>query len=378
MRVLQVGRFYPPDNGGVETVMQNLAEGAHEVSIRTDVLCSNKARTPRVERHNGFFVVRLPSFGIVSSVSIAPGYFTVLRRIASRYDIIHLHHPDPIAALATLLARPKCPIVIHWHSDIIRQRIGILLYLPFQKWLLRVVSRVIVTSPNYLSGSRHLAPWRSKCICIPIGIVNFKNDHIHPRALRGLTFPASKVVLTIGRLVYYKGFEYLIEAAEHMPREIVILIGGTGPRERKLRKLISRKGLADRVFLLGHVPQSDMAGLIAACDIFCLPSIVRTEAFGIVLLEAMSLGKPLVTTDLPGSGVPWVNQNNETGITVPVMDTVQLAKAISLLASDPELRQKYGQAGAMRYAVHFTRRKMVGEIAGLYRSLLTQSAMKPS
>jgi rhamnosyl/mannosyltransferase len=121
-----------------------------------------------------------------------------------------------------------------------------------------------------------------------------------------------------------------------------------------------------------------MAGLIAACDIFCLPSIVRTEAFGIVLLEAMSLGKPLVTTDLPGSGVPWVNQNNETGITVPVMDTVQLAKAISLLASDPELRQKYGQAGAMRYAVHFTRRKMVGEIAGLYRSLLTQSAKKPS
>ncbi|HLT82119.1 MAG TPA: glycosyltransferase [Cyclobacteriaceae bacterium] len=371
LRVLQVGRYFPPHVGGVETLVFNLAEGLNAKGIRCDVLCSNKEPVYELDETNGFKVHRTKSYGQLLSLSLTPQLIQKFREIATGYDIVHLHHPDPIATMALFYARPKCKVVIHWHSDILRQKVPLLFFMPLQNWMLRRADAIITTSPNYAKGSGHLGSYMDKVHVIPIGIRPLEATPTREQIEKVRTSVGDKkVIFSLGRLVYYKGFEYLIDAASHLDDSYLILIGGDGPLQRRLSGLIERKGLSERVRILGQLTTEEVALYYELANVFCLPSIYRTEAFGIVLLEAMSLGKPLVTTNLPDSGVSWVNQHNVTGLTVPPRDGKALADAIRTATNDQELASRFSTAAKDRFYQHFTVDAMIDSMIRLYSGVM--------
>lgn len=371
LRVLQVGRYFPPHVGGVETLVYNLTSGLNARGIQCDVLCSNKEAVYQLDEFDRFKVHRTRSYGQVLSVSITPQLISKFRKICSQFDIVHLHHPDPIATAALFFAQPSCKVVIHWHSDILRQKIPLILFKPLQSWMLGRADAIIATSPNYASGSAHLAPFREKVHVIPIGITPLDAKSSRKEIQVNKTWAGKrKVVFSLGRLVYYKGFEQLIDAADFLDDTYLILIGGSGPLKRRLENRIAAKRLGEKVRFLGEIPPEELAAYYDLADIFCLPSTYKTEAFGIVLLEAMSFGKPLVTTNLPDSGISWVNQDQVTGLTVPPNDAKQLAQAIKKIASDESLARQFSTAARKRFYEKFTSETMVESTVRLYASIM--------
>ena len=373
MRILQLGRFYPPDVGGIETVIFEIAEGLNSNDVVCDVLCSNKINKLDISTVGKYKVIRSPSLTHILSTSISPFLISQLRKVIKDYDIIHLHHPDPMATVALLACRGKQRIVVHWHSDIVRQKFALIFFRPLQEMLLRKANRIIVTSRNYLDTSEDLKKFKAKAAVIPIGI-NAEMEG-NPSKLHSLRTRYAKktIVFSLGRHVYYKGLEYLIDSALYLSNDFIIIIGGDGPLTPALKQRIMAKGLESKVELTGRIPFSEIHSYYEACDIFCLSSIERSEAFGVVLLEAMSLGKPLVATNIPGSGANWVNQHGETGINVPPQDAEALANAFKRIISDSELKRKFGQQSKARYQKMFTRKAMVDQLEELYSSILNES-----
>ncbi len=370
MRILQLGRFYPPDVGGIETVIFEIAEGLNASNIICDVLCSNKSNKLDISNVGKYKVIRSPSLTHILSTSISPFLILQLRKIINDYDIIHLHHPDPMATLALLACRPRQKIVVHWHSDIVRQKIALVFFRPIQEMLLRKADRIIVTSQNYLDTSEHLQKFKSKSTVIPIGInAEMSSNQEKLDSLRA-KYNNKTIVFSLGRHVYYKGFEYLIDSALYLSNDFVIIIGGDGPLTSALRQRIKEKGLESKVVMTGRIPFSEIHSFFEVCDIFCLSSIERSEAFGVVLLEAMSVGKPLVATNIPGSGANWVNQHNETGLNVPPQNAEELANAFIKISSDSGLREKFSVKSKSRYQRLFTRQAMVDQLIDMYSRMM--------
>ncbi len=371
MRVLQVSKFYKPVMGGIERVAWELAEGLGRIGVRSNVLCSNQQRDTVVEHQpSGYDVVRAGSLGMVLSTSVAPAMVAELRRLVGQHQLIHLHMPDPMAALALFLVRPRVPVVVHWHSDVIRQRKAMKLYAPLQTWLLRRADAIIATSDAYAASSEPLQAWRSKVSVIPIGISDDRRpaDADAADVLRQ-RYGGRRIVFALGRMAYYKGFDVLIRAAAALPDDTVVLIGGDGEMLPQLREQVASEGLAHKVRLLGHVQDGELAAYFLACDVFCMSSTVRSEAYGVVLLEAMMMGKPIIATDIVGSGVPWVNQHGLTGFNVPVGQPVELARLLSRLLADDALRARMGQAARARYLREFDAALMTQHVVALYRRL---------
>lgn len=372
MRVLQLSKFYQPIRGGIETVAWELAEGMNRLGVRTDVLCSNQAATSRRERFaSGYEVVRAASWGMVLSTSIAPAMVRELHRVASQYDVVHVHMPDPMAAMALCLARPSAAVVVHWHSDVIRQRWALRVYEPLQRWLLSRADAVIATSPAYADASLPLKPWRAKIEVIPIGISSGQVPACPDKAaaLRA-RFGGRRIVFSLGRMTYYKGFDVLIDAASSLPDDCVVLIGGDGEMRQHHQQLIDERGLHDKVHLLGHVEDGDLPSHFEACEVFCMPSTVRSEAYGVAMVEAMAMGRPIVATDIKGSGVPWVNIDSRTGFNVPVHQPAALAAALNRLLGDDLMRRRMGVAAQQRYQAHFNAQQMTQQTLALYQRLL--------
>jgi len=372
MKILQVSKFYKPVMGGIERVAWELAEGLGRVGVRSDVLCSNQQRDTVVEHQPaGYDVVRAGSFGMVLSTSMAPAMVRELRRLASQHELIHLHMPDPMAALALFLVRPRVPVVVHWHSDVIRQRKAMKLYEPLQTWLLRRADAIIATSQAYADSSEPLRAWRSKVRVIPIGISDDRAPaDVAAADMLRQRYGSRRIVFALGRMAYYKGFDVLIRAAAALPDDTVVLIGGDGEMLPQLRAQVTSQGLGHKVRLLGHVQDGELAGYFLACDVFCMSSTVRSEAYGVVLLEAMMMGKPIIATDIVGSGVPWVNQHGLTGFNVPVGQPDELARLLSQLLADDALRARLGQAARERYLREFDAVLMTQHVVDLYRRLL--------
>lgn len=371
MKVLQLGKFFPPVRGGIETATWKLAEGLNARGVATDVLVAHtEARTVHERAAAGYSVVRVASLGQFHSVSLAPKLPFELSAIAGRYDLIHVHMPDPLAALALWWARPRGRVVLHWHSDVVRQRLMMPLYAPLQRWLLARADAVIATSPPYAEASAALAPWRHKLHVIPLGIAD-PLERLEPARVQTLrnAHAGRRLVAALGRMTYYKGFDVLIEAATQLPPDVRVLIGGSGAGFAACEQQVRQRGLEDRVFLLGDIDDAEVPALMAAAELFCLPSTERAEAFGVAMLEAMAMGRPAVCARIPGSGVPWLNRHGETGLVVPPGDAAAMAAAIGELLADPARARQLGAAARARYEADFRAEQMVDATLALYRSL---------
>jgi len=374
MKVLQLGKFYPPHIGGIESVIYEITEELNRRGVKCDVLCSNSKREYKEEvikrETYQYRVIRTKSYGRILSTSITPQMISKLREIINEYDIIHLHHPDPMANLALFLSKfDRKKLVVHWHSDIIRQNLILKFYKPLLNWILKRANVIIATSPKYIEESKQLLPFKEKCVVIPLGI---KKDKLcsDSEAVSNLRekYKGKKIIFSLGRFIAYKGFEYLIESARHLPLDYIILIGGEGPLRRKYEKIIKKYNLFDKVKLLGRLPQNMLGNYYNACDVFCLPSVSKNEAFGLVIIEAMSFGKPIVATNIKGSGVSWVNQDGITGLNVEPKNPKKLAQAIKFICSNKKVYKKFSENALKRFNEEFTIDKEVSRILEVYNS----------
>ena len=308
MRVLQIGKFYPI-SGGIEKVMYDITMGLSQKRVYCDMLCASaeKQDLGNLLLNDYARVLCVPTWKKVSATMLSPAMIFRLRKIRKEYDIIHIHHPDPMACLALFLSGYKGPVVLHWHSDILKQKTLLKLYTPLQNWLLRRARVIVGTTPVYVRESPFLENIQRKVTSIPIGIDEMKPIPERVEQIKE-KYAGKKIIFSLGRLVEYKGYEYLIQAARRLTDDYVILIGGKGPLQEYLQSLIDELGVADRVKLLGFIEDKDLPDYFGACDLFCLSSIWKTEAFGIVQIEAMSCGKPVIAMNIPESGVHFLSR----------------------------------------------------------------------
>lgn len=371
MRTLQLAKFYPPVRGGIETTSYDLTNGLNEIGILTDVLCSHtefKNLCETGKRDEKIF--RAASLGTVLSTSISLSLIKKFKEIHHSYDIIHVHLPNPIANIALLLSMTKAKIVLHWHSDIIKQKNMLKIYEPIQRQMLNRADAIIATSQAYAESSPFLNQFRNKIQIIPSGIhchdkLNQNKNNIFERLPRN-----KKIVFSLGRMTGYKGFENLIDACEYLDKDTLIVVAGGGDLLEYYKSKVIKKGFQNNIVFLGQISDEDVNVLFNNCDIFCLPSTTRAEAFGLVLVEAMAASRPIVTTNILGSGVPWVNTHEETGLNVTPNDPINLAEALHRLLGDNELRERMGRAGRNRYLSHFTAEQMIKKTAALYHNLV--------
>jgi len=374
--VLHLNKAYYPHTGGIEAVAQALAEGlTQRGDFSCQVLaCAGGMRTQNTVV-NGVPVTLAGSLGTVASLPLSPSYPLWLYR--QRAQIVHVHLPFPLAdlSLRLLAGLGRLPsstkVVLHWHSDVVRQQWAMPVYGLLLRWLIRRAERVIVASPNHITSSAFLPDVRDKCAVVPYGIDPSRFEPTHATATRALELRrefGDRQVLFVGRLVYYKGVADLVRSMAAIP-EASLLIAGTGPLRASLEGLARELAIADRVHFLGAVTDAELAALYHAASVFVLPSVERSEAFGIVQLEAMVCGKPVVSTDLP-TGVTYVNQDGVTGIVVPVHDPERLGLAIRGLLDDQSTAARMGSAARKRVLAEFTVDRMIEQTERVYREVL--------
>ncbi|MGA8428580.1 MAG: glycosyltransferase [Candidatus Sulfotelmatobacter sp.] len=364
MRVLQLGKFYDPFVGGMETVLKEICESlADDVQFQV-VVANTSFRTTHEKRK--ISVTRVASMGKLFSCSLAPSYPYWARKFNP--DLIHVHLPNPLAELSALLADRDVPVVAQFHSDVVRQRHLLKMYEPFLEAFYRRASCIVVPTPRHIEISRFVSKYRNKCRVVPFGVPvsRFELDEAAARKVDSLR-DGLPTVLCVGRLVSYKGVEFLVRALENIKARLWIV--GVGPLEDSLKSLVEQKGLSDRVTFLGQVSEADLVAYYHACDVFVLPSITNAEMFGVVQLEAMACRKPVISTDLP-TGVSWVNQHLKTGYIVPPENVTELAKAIQALLNSAQLRQEMGEAGRGRVEQQFTSTKMAEAMLQVYEEML--------
>lgn len=373
MKVLHFGKYYPPYFGGVEKVNYDLVERLNQKEdCQVDELCFAH-RTDYTESFtpHGYKLFRVPIWAIKASQPLPNGIVKIFWRIRTDYDIIHVHVPNPIAAMVSMLAPKTTKIVVHWHSDIVKQKQLLKLFRPFQTAFLKRADAIIATSQNYVNASEDLSPFKQKVTVIPIGLdaMEMTCDQKDVEDIKK-RYEGKKIVLCIGRLTLYKGHKVLIEAAKKLDDDVVILLGGVGEMEAELKQFAAECKVEDKVKFIGRIPADLIYAYYKAADVFCLPSITRAEAFGVVLLEALAMGTPIVTCNIEGSGVPWVNQDGQTGYNVPVADSDSLAEKIRLIINNNELRDELSQNCVKRFREYFALDKMVESTYSLYKNLV--------
>jgi rhamnosyl/mannosyltransferase len=374
MRVLHLGKYYPPTQGGVETVTFQLAEGMTKRGIRSDVLCFNPGGPTVSEEWNGYTVTRAATPRVVFSTPLSTDFIRLLRKPAPAYDILHLHCPNPMAALALRLVNPDAKIVLHWHSDVIRQRYFNKAYrLCLGNWLANRADAVIGATGAHVEASEFAGAFAGKAHVIPFCLdpEPYGPDAVDQATLIRLReeHAGKKAVFALGRLISYKGFDVLIDAAAGLPDNWVVLIGGKGPMEAQLLAHIEAKGLAGKVLLVGSISQNALSAYYHFCRVFCLPSVTRAEMYGMVQLESMACGRPVVSTRIPGSGVPFVNEHGVTGLTVPPGDSSALAEAIMEIDGDQTRWERMSANGLLAVRTRFSPDAMLDEVGRLYRML---------
>jgi len=369
MHILHISKYTHPERGGIETFVKDLTKEQIRQGHTASVLCHHvkPLKKTDIRQIDGITVTRTGSFCNTAFAPLSPLFPLHFRReIRERPpQIIHLHLPNP-AVLFSAFFPTEIPLVIHWHADVQGSPNKLIralypTYRHFEQCSLKLSRHIIATSPPYLESSQSLNGWRNKCSVIPLGI---GQAPCPPN--NAIKKPEKPLFLSVGRFSFYKGFEHLVHAATLVP-EADIIIAGDGPEHSRIAREVEKHNLSSRVLLPGKISDRQLTNLFQVATAFCLPSVDRGEAFGVVLLEAMRHGLPLVSTSIPGSGTSWVNQNNITGKVVQPASPEALAKAFKYIIKNPDKAVRYGQAGRQRLEDNFTITKIAQSITQIYQ-----------
>jgi glycosyltransferase involved in cell wall biosynthesis len=353
--------------GGVEQVIHHIARGAIPLGVKTDVLSLTPYRMPRTIEVDGYLVHRVRLDMQIASTGFSLSSFLRFTELANQADVIHYHFPWPFMDVVHFATRIKKPTVVTYHSDIIRQKNLLKLYRPLMWKFLGNMQRIVATSPNYLATSDVLARYPEKTSVIPIGLDKEAYPKPQPGRLqlwREKLGP--KFFLFVGVIRYYKGLHILMEAAQGTDYPIVIV--GAGPIEGELKTQAAQLGLHNMHFL-GRLPDEDKVSLLKLCYGVLFPSHLRSEAFGISLLEGAMYGKPMISSEI-GTGTSFVNIADETGLVVPPGDPVALRHAMRYLWEHPTQSAEMGRCAEERYWKYFTADQMVRSYVDLYSALV--------
>ncbi len=371
LRVCHLGKFYPPSRGGIETHVHTLLHAQVRQGLAPSLICMQHEAGPTTHENDGTIpITRVGRRGTVAKLDYCPGLVTLLQGVEA--DLFHLHVPNPTMILGLLMAHSKLPIVVTYHSDHVKQRIRGLLFRPFERRLFNKVGAIAPTSPAYLEGSTLLAEYRVRVRPVPLGLD--LTPYLQPSELalqRGRAIQAEypgPIWLALGRLVYYKGLHVAIAALKQTPGTLLII--GDGPERERLAEQAKRTGVSDRVRFLGSVADEEIAPHYLAATAFWFPSNARSEAFGLVQVEAMAAGCPVINADIPHSGVAWVCRHEESGLTVPIEDAAALAGAAKRLLDEPGLRERLAAGGRARAQADFDQDVMAARILEIYESVL--------
>ena len=351
----------------MEAIVKDLCEGLCHKGHDVTVLCSHTELNTVKETINGVKIVRVPRTGVLFGQNINPTLLNALHELSKNVDIVHFHCPNPQAEALALTLPRHIPFVATYHSDVVRQKFLLNFYSPiFRKFLSRC-QKIYVPTDNHIKYSKFLPSFSEKCETIPFGIredslkINEKNL-IEARNFRKKYGPFA---LFVGRIVNYKGLDILIDAAKKIENRILIV--GDGPEKLRLMNKVKVLGLEEKVFFLGKILDNDtFVGLYHGCEMVVLPSISPNENFGIVQLEAMACGKPVVTTNLK-SGVPCVGKKGKTCLIVEPGDSLQLASAMRMIFNNQELKKSLGTSGRARFDENYTWKSMIEKQISSYR-----------
>lgn len=359
MKILQVSKLYWPWVGGVEKIVQQITEG-----LNGEVLCCQpKGKRKIEEASEGAKVYRAASLGIVWGMPISLDFFRLFRKLSKEADIIDFHHPFPLGDLAIFLFKPKAKLIAHYHSDIVRQRVLEIFFRPLIFNTLKRAEKIIVSNPNLIESSFYLRRFKKKCVIIPFGVDLKRLERFDELKIQEIKERYKDFVLFIGRLNYYKGVEYLVEAMKGVNANLVII--GEGPEKNNLEFRIKNLELENKIFFLPHQKENELINYYQACSVFVLPSIFRSEAFGIVLIEAMACGAPVISTEL-GTGTSWVNIDGQTGFVVSPKNNQELTIAIKKILEDKNLAQKLSENARKRAKERFSLEGMLKKTEKVY------------
>ena len=347
LRVLHAYKvFFPDVRGGVPTVLDALSR-LSPLRFAHSLLVTSRAPGRRVTQ-DGAEVESVRSFGDALSLPMAPLYPWRLWRRLARADVVFLHAPFPLADLVLAFTRRKTrALVVYWHSHVVSQRLAYRLVAPLMRLTLRRADVIVLSHPALVYEGSILEPHRAKCVFAPYAVDAQK---FRPQAPAQPRAEGQKLVVACGRLVKYKGFDVLIEAAQRFDAQVVIV--GEGAEREALARKIARLGLGARVSLPGVLEEEALIALLQRADVFAFPSLTSAETFGLAQLEAMACGLPVVNTSLP-TAVPELARNDSEAITVPPGDAEALAGAINRLLDDAALRMRLGAAGRARALEHY-------------------------
>ena len=368
MRVLHFYKTSFPDSmGGVEQVINQIARGANKLGVKTDVLSLTPDRVARTIEIDGYLAHRAHLDFQIASTGFSASVFFHFSRLAKQADIIHYHFPWPLMDVVHFATRVKKPTVVTYHSDIIRQKHLLKLYHPLRQKFLASVDRIVASSPNYLATSDVLKRFSGKVSVIPYGLDKATYPQPLPDRLRFWREKfGTKFFLFVGVLRYYKGLHILIEAAQGTDYPIVIV--GAGPIEQELKVQAQQLGLRN-IHFLGYLPDEDKVALLTLCHGVVFPSHLRSEAFGISLLEGAMYGKPMISSEI-GTGTTFINIGEETGLVVNPSDPIALRQAMQYLWEHPEEAAEMGKRAEARYWQHFMAERMVKSYVDLYDDLV--------
>lgn len=364
MKIVHIYKdFDPPVHGGMEHHMALMCWFQRQWAEVEALTCSRSWRTRVVDRE-GTRVTEVGEFGRFQSAPFSPMFVPHVAQL--RADVAVVHVPNPTAEIAWLLGRPKAKLVVRYQSDIVRQASAMRLYAPVQRRFLQRAELIVVASQQYLDTSDTLRPFRNKCVVVPLGILPEEFAAPPQQRIDALREKyGGGFVLFSGRHRYYKGIEYLVRAAKHIGAPVVI--AGDGPERESCMALARELGV--EIAFPGALGHDDLLAHLHACDVFAFPSIARSEAYGISMLEAHVAGKPVVATTL-GTGVEFVNVHGVTGLNVPPRDAEALAAAVNQLTDDAAMRKQFGAAAKKRVETEFHAERIARAEFDLYEKLL--------
>ncbi|MDB5919339.1 MAG: glycosyl transferase family 1 [Massilia sp.] len=373
MRVLHFYKDYFPDSfGGVEQVIRQMCVGTGRLGVSNEVLTLTRGTDLGPFDFEGHTVRRVPLDINIASNGISFAAFGELRRRAAACDVVHYHFPWPFMDLAHFVAGVDKPTLVTYHSDIVRQKMLLRLYKPLKHRFLQNVDTIVATSPNYLASSEVLGRYRAKTRTITYGL----DKSIYPlaepaRLAKWRAAAGEKFFLFVGVLRYYKGLHILLDAAARSHYPVVIV--GAGPIEKELKAHAARLGL-NHVMFVGALDDADKVALLTLCYAVAFPSHLRSEAFGISLLEGAMYGKPMITSEI-GTGTSYINIDGETGLVVPPSDPQAFAEAMRTLWDNPALARAMGERAESRYRLLFTAETMASSYNALYHELVARHAL---